>query len=84
MNVLRDDITGSYISRRTKERIEIKKALENDILQHNFKYFRNFIVIGNKTYNGWNRKMIEDIVNEIMEIKPKERVINISEFEFED
>jgi len=86
MIALKEDRTGSYISRRIKERLEIKKALRNDILQHDFKYFNNFIIIGNKTYNGWNRDMIDSIVEELVKEckKQPEREINISDFEFEE
>ena len=85
LKMINDNITGSYIQKRIKERAEIKKALYKDIERNNFKYFNNFIMIGNKTYNGWTKDMVDDIFWEIFKeiTKPKPEV-NISDFEFED
>lgn len=86
LKMLVEGISNVYITKRDKERKEIKKALNEDILQHNFKYFNNFVVINNKTYNGWTKDMINLIADEIVQEynakQPKD--INIDDFEFEE
>lgn len=58
---------GSYNSQRAKERKEIIEALKNGV---EIRFFYNFIEIGNKTYNGWDRWAVKKL-KESLDVEKK-------------
>lgn len=54
----RIDRPGSYIVPRTLERNKIVHLLS---LGHEPTYYRNFIMINGKTFNGWSKEDIEKL-----------------------
>ena len=54
-------ITKSYELQRSKEKSEIKKLILNGC---EIKYFNGWIMINGKTFNGYNRNLIERLMQE--------------------
>lgn len=59
---------GSYNSQRAKERKEIIEALQKGV---EIRFFYNFIEIGNKTYNGWDRWAVKKLKESLESEKEK-------------
>lgn len=56
--------TKSYTSQRDNEKEEIKSLIKRGF---EVKYFKNWIMINGKTFNGYNEKVIENLMKESIE-----------------
>lgn len=57
----RDLKSGSYVRPREKEKEEIKFLLQQG---HEPIYYKNFIILNGKTFNGWNEEDIAKLEEE--------------------
>lgn len=63
VNINISDINEHQIAHRERQR----KAIINSILNNDkIEYYNNFIIINNKTYNGWNKAQIEELKNQLL------------------
>lgn len=63
ININISDINEHQIAHREKQR----KAVINAILNNDkIEYYTNFIIINNKTYNGWNKQQVEELKNQLL------------------
>lgn len=73
------DKNQKVISTHQKQEIELKEAIKK--MAH-IRFYQNFLIVNGKTYNGWNRELLDNLVMQHYKIKPRE--ISIDDFEFED
>ena len=58
--------------------IQIKEMLKKMVT---IKFYKNFIIINGKTFNGWNKEMIDILITKIYQAKPKAETL---QFEWEE
>lgn len=73
----------SVISTHRKEANELKVILRKMV---NIKFYKNFIIVNGKTFNGWTKELIDKLIVEMYKplMNKISRNININDFEFED
>lgn len=69
------------ISSHQRDIIELKQILTKMV---RIKFYKNFIVVNGKTFNGWTKELIDNLVVEMHKPTQHTRIININDFEFED
>ena len=63
VNINISDVNEHQIAHRERQRKEIiNSILKNDSIE----YYSNFIIINNKTYNGWNKTQVEELKKQLL------------------
>lgn len=68
-----------YLAKHKLEELELRELLKNVV---KIEFYSNFIIINNKTYNGWNKEMIDSLCQEIYKI-PEEPYYDINDLIYE-
>lgn len=78
---MQDIFSSSYITNRARQTIEVEELLKGP---HTIEYYNNFVVINGKTFNGWNKDLIEGLLKELPPVPVKSVTVRGVEVEFED
>ena len=63
VNINISDVNEHQIAHRERQR----KAIIDSILKNDkIEYYSNFIIINNKTYNGWNKQQVEELKSRLL------------------